>query len=244
MPAAPLPDLEPIPGLSELHADLATSFARGLVLVRKDRADLAAVGGELDQVLQMPGWANVWTMPIQNRVDMLATGVNTDIGIRVLGRRLDDVARASDEIAAVVKKLPGAAGVVSDPIRGKGYLDIQLDRAKIAQLGLELAAVQDALAAALGGKVITQVRADHAALPVRLTFARQWREDEEALRSLPLAIHRALAIHENAPRRPAPPQPASRQAILSRSAMWPRCKSWRARRRSREKTASFAATCG
>jgi Cu(I)/Ag(I) efflux system membrane protein CusA/SilA len=107
------------------------------------------------------------------------------------------VARASDEIAAVVKKLPGAAGVVSDPIRGKGYLDIQLDPAKIAQLGLELPAVQDALAAALGGKIVSQVRADHASLPARLTFPRQWREDEEALRSLPLALHRSLTTHRD-----------------------------------------------
>jgi Cu(I)/Ag(I) efflux system membrane protein CusA/SilA len=188
--AAPLPDLEPVPGLAELQAELAESLARGLVLLRKERADLAAVGGEFDQALQMPGWANVWTMPIQNRVDMLSTGVNTDIGIRVLGQRLEDVARASDEIAAVVKKLPGAAGVVSDPIRGKGYLDVQLDRAKIAGLGLDLAAVQDALAAALGGKVLTRIDTDRGELPLRLAFPRAWREDEEALRSLPLAIPR------------------------------------------------------
>ena len=76
----------------------------------------------------MPGWTNVWTMPIQNRVDMLATGVNTPVGVRVLGPDLDDVVAASEAIAAVLKRLPGAVDVVADPIRGKGYLEIRLDR--------------------------------------------------------------------------------------------------------------------
>ena len=85
--------------------------------------------------MQMPGWTNVWTMPIQNRVDMLATGVSTPVGIRVLGRNLEDVVRASEDIAAVVKEVPGAANVVAEPIRGKGYLEVYLDRARAARLG-------------------------------------------------------------------------------------------------------------
>ena len=83
----------------------------------------------------MPGWTNIWTMPIQNRVDMLATGVNTAVGVRVLGRSLDDVVAASEAIAAALKPLPGAVDVVADPIRGKGYLEIRVDRAKAARLG-------------------------------------------------------------------------------------------------------------
>src|SRR5207248_4889175 len=95
------------------------------------------------RVMQMPGWTNVWTMPIQNRVDMLATGINTAIGIRVLGRQLDEVVRASEEVAAVVKRIPGAADVVADPIRGKGYLEIHLDREKAAQRGVSAGDVND-----------------------------------------------------------------------------------------------------
>ena len=87
--------------------------------------------------VQMPGWTNVWTMPIQNRVDMLATGVNTPIGIRVLGRNLDDVVRGSEEVARVVKPLRGAVDVVADPIRGKPYIEIRLDRARAARLGVQ-----------------------------------------------------------------------------------------------------------
>jgi Cu(I)/Ag(I) efflux system membrane protein CusA/SilA len=78
--------------------------------------------------------------------------------------------------------------VVSDPIRGKGYLDIEFDQAKASQFGLDPGAYSDAVEAALGGKVVAHLRRDRGSLPVRLSFARRWREDEEALRTLPLAI--------------------------------------------------------
>src|SRR5262249_46705561 len=89
-PAAP-PDLDPVPELDAVQDEPSRSIARGLLLWLKDRSDLVGFGGELDRAVQMPGWTNVWTMPIQNRVDMLASGVNTDVGVRVLGRDLDDV---------------------------------------------------------------------------------------------------------------------------------------------------------
>ena len=108
---------------------ISRSFSRRLLLWKVERDELAAFGGELDLAVQMPGWTNVWTMPIQNRVDMLATGVNTPIGIRVLGRNLDDVVKGSEEVARVVKPLAGAVDVVADPIRGKPYIEIRLDRA-------------------------------------------------------------------------------------------------------------------
>ena len=76
----------------------------------------------------MPGWTNVWTMPIQNRVDMLATGVQTALGVRVLGRTLDDVVATTGAIAAEPGAAPGAADVVADPVRGKGYLEVRADR--------------------------------------------------------------------------------------------------------------------
>src|SRR5262249_44117367 len=103
----PAPALDPHPALDGLEHDMARPFAGWVVLRRKDRADLVESGGELDRVMQMPGWTNVWTRPIQNRVDMLATGVSTTVGVRVLGRRLEDVVRASEEIAAVLKRVPG-----------------------------------------------------------------------------------------------------------------------------------------
>ena len=113
--------VEPQPVIEAIQDDLSRRFGRRLLLWKVDRDELAAFDGELDKAVQMPGWTNVWTMPIQNRVDMLATGVNTPIGIRVLGRNLDDVVRGSEEVARVVKPLRGAVDVVADPVRGKPY---------------------------------------------------------------------------------------------------------------------------
>ncbi len=85
---------EPQPILEGIRAELARRFGSSVILWQVGRDELVGFGGELDSAVQMPGWTNVWTMPIQNRVDMLSTGVNTPIGIRVLGRNLDDVVRA------------------------------------------------------------------------------------------------------------------------------------------------------
>ncbi len=185
--AAPLPEIDPIPELDAIQAEQSRRFAEGLMLWQKDRADLVGFGGELDRVMQMPGWTNVWTMPIQNRVDMLATGVNTDIGVRVLGRRLEDVVQASEDIAAVLKKLPGAADVVADPIRGKGYVEIYPDRDRAARFGISVGAINEVVETALGGRVVTTTIEGRQRHPVRVRFSRSWGIDEESVRQLPVA---------------------------------------------------------
>jgi Cu(I)/Ag(I) efflux system membrane protein CusA/SilA len=184
--AALPPDLDPVPELDAIQDAQGRSFARGLFLWPKERSDLVGFGGELDRALQMPGWTNVWTMPIQNRVDMLATGVNTDIGVRVLGRRLDDVVRASEDIAAVLKGVRGAADVVADPVRGKGYLEVRPDRDKAARLGVTVADILEVTETALGGKVATTTVEGRERYPVRVRFPRSWRQDEESARLLPV----------------------------------------------------------
>jgi Cu(I)/Ag(I) efflux system membrane protein CusA/SilA len=132
----------------------------------------------------MPGWSNIWTMPIQNRVDMLSTGVNTTVGVRVLGKDLDAVVTASESIAAVLKHVPGAADVVADPVRGKGYLEIRADRAKAAQRGVSVGDVNDAVATALGGKVATTTLEGRERHAVRVRYARDFREDEASARAI------------------------------------------------------------
>src|SRR5262249_1190696 len=125
--SASSPLIEPEPTLDAIQTEHSRSFSRRLLLWKADRDALVGFAGELDKAVPMPGWINVWTMPIQNRVDMLTTGVNTQIGIRVLGRNLEDVVRGSEEVARVVKKMPGAVDVVADPIRGKPYIEVRLD---------------------------------------------------------------------------------------------------------------------
>ena len=180
------PLLEPQPTLDAIQDELSRSFSRRLLLWKVERDELAAFGGELDSAVQMPGWTNVWTMPIQNRVDMLATGVNTPIGIRVLGRNLDDVVRGSEEVARVVKPLPGAVDVVADPIRGKPYIEIRLDRARAARLGVSAGEVNDLIETALAGKVVTLDRRGPRAAPrrrpLRPGLARRRRVDPQPAR--------------------------------------------------------------
>jgi Cu(I)/Ag(I) efflux system membrane protein CusA/SilA len=183
-----VPTVDPVPALDTLEQDLAAQCRGWLLLWAVDRAELAGFGGELDRVMQMPGWTNVWTMPIQNRVDMLSTGVNTAVGVRVLGRKLDDVVRASEEVAAVLKRLPGGADVVADPVRGKGYLEVRPDRARAAQFGVSVADVNELVETAVGGKVVTTTIEGRERHPVRVRYGRSWRLDEEAIGNLLLPV--------------------------------------------------------
>jgi copper/silver efflux system protein len=172
------PDLPPIPRVESIQAELSKEFARSLVLWRRERSELVGAGSELDRSVQMPGWSNIWTMPIQNRVDMLATGVNTAVGVRVLGRTLDEVVAATEAIAEVLKRIPGAVDVVADPIRGKGTLEIRADRAKAARLGVSVGDLTDAIETAIGGRIATTTVEGRERHPVRVRYARAFREDD------------------------------------------------------------------
>ncbi len=174
--------------MTAVQADLTRDFGRRLLLWRKDRADVAGFGGELDRVMQMPGWNNEWTMPIQNRVDMLYTGVSSTIGIRVLGQRLDDVVRVSGEVAAAVRRVSGAVNVATDPIRGKAYLEIHPDSEKAARRGVSVGDVNDLIEVALEGKVVTTTVEGRERHPVRVRYPRTWREDEETVGSLLVSV--------------------------------------------------------
>jgi Cu(I)/Ag(I) efflux system membrane protein CusA/SilA len=195
-----LPAIDPFPPLDSIRHELSRDFARRLLLWPHDRSTVSGFGSEMDRVLQMPGWTNVWTMPIQNRVDMLATGVNTAVGVRVLGGNLEEVVRTSEEIAAVLKQVPGAADVVADPIRGKGYVEVRPDRDKLARLGITVDDVNEVVETALGGKVPTTVVAGRERFPVRVRYGRDWRTDEEALKDVlvPISPRQANSAYANA----------------------------------------------
>ncbi len=176
--------LAPVPELDVLQEDLTGPFARGLILWRRRREDLIGFGGELDRVVPMPGWTNVWTMPIQNRVDMLSTGVNTTVGVRVVGRKLEDVVAASLRIADVVKTVRGAVDVVADPVRGKGIIEVRADRDRAARLGVGVGEINAVVEAGLAGRVATHLVDGRERTAVRVRYARPYREDEESVRRL------------------------------------------------------------
>jgi Cu(I)/Ag(I) efflux system membrane protein CusA/SilA len=188
--SSPLPLIDPHPVFDNLQQRLSGQFAASLRLEVHDPESLAGFGGEMDRALQLPGWTNVWTKPIQNRVDMLATGVNAEVGVRVLGRDLDAVVRASEDVAVVLRELPGAADVVADPIRGKGYVRITPDPVRAAELGVSLGELNDVIEAALSGRIVAHELIDRERLPIRVLATVDDAPDEQTLRRLPVPVHR------------------------------------------------------
>jgi Cu(I)/Ag(I) efflux system membrane protein CusA/SilA len=180
---------EPQATLDGIRTELSRRLGASVILWQVRRDELIGFGGELDAAVQMPGWTNVWTMPIQNRVDMLSTGVNTPIGIRVLGRNLEDVVRGADEVARVVKTVPGAVDVIADPIRGKPYIEVRLDRGRAARLGVRIADVNELIETALAGRVVTWTEEGRERHAVVLRYPRAMREDEESIRNLLVLAH-------------------------------------------------------
>jgi Cu/Ag efflux pump CusA len=182
----PLPVIDPVPELDALIAEQARQFARWAFLWPCERDELTGFGGEMDRALQMPGWTNVWTRPIQNRVDMLTTGINTEIGVRVLGGNLDEVVATSEEIAAVLRGVAGAADVIADPVRGKGYLEIVPNRERMAELAVDPRDLWAVMETALGGKPVVTVISGRERHDVRVRVVRDAVRDELAVRQLPV----------------------------------------------------------
>jgi Cu(I)/Ag(I) efflux system membrane protein CusA/SilA len=179
----------PQPTLETIQSEQTRRFGQSVVLWRVGRDELVGFGGELDAAVQMPGWTNVWTMPIQNRVDMLATGVNTPIGVRILGLSLDDVVRGAAEVARVLKGVPGAVDVLADPIRGKPYIEVRLDRERAARLGVRAGDVNELIETALAGRVVTQTVEGSERHPVVVRYPRDSRADEGSIRNLRVPAH-------------------------------------------------------
>jgi Cu(I)/Ag(I) efflux system membrane protein CusA/SilA len=138
----------------------------------------------MGRILQVPGWSNIFTQPIINRIEMLSTGVRTDIGVKVFGPDLSTIERVCQEVEAALKPLNGARDVVAAPFMGKGYLEVTIDRQKAARYGVSVTDVQDTIEVALGGRVVTQTVEERYRIPVRIRYARANREDEEAVKNL------------------------------------------------------------
>jgi Cu(I)/Ag(I) efflux system membrane protein CusA/SilA len=167
-----------------LRQEFEKPFAKWLFLWRRTPGPKGDLLQEIDTVAQVPGWSNIWTQPIQNRVDMLATGVRTQIGVKVFGPDSATINYVCKEIEQALKPIPGAQNVVAEQVWGKGYLEIKIDRQKAARYGVRIGDIQDTIEVALGGRVITQTVEGRDRFPVRLRYARDFREDEENVKRL------------------------------------------------------------
>ncbi len=136
---------------------------------------------ELDKALQFPGVANSWTMPIKARTDMLSTGIRTPIGIKIFGTDLVEMERLAKEIESVVKAVPGTSSAFAERITGGFYLDIVPDRRALARYGLTVGEVQDVVAAALGGEMVTTTVEGRERFGVTIRYPRDLRSDPQAI---------------------------------------------------------------
>jgi Cu/Ag efflux pump CusA len=142
------------------------------------------VDDEMSRVLQVPGWSNIFTQPIINRIEMLSTGVRTDIGVKVFGADLDTIDRVCKDVEAAIKPINGARDTIASPIMGKGYVDIQIKREEAARYGISIEDVQNEIETALAGRAVTFTVEKRDRFPVRIRYARASREDEDSIRRL------------------------------------------------------------
>ena len=176
--------------LKTVRASLEKPFSDRLFLWKKGKQDLVE---EMDTALRVPGWGNIFTQPIINRIEMLATGVRTPVAVKVFGDDLDEIQRVSREIAEVLRGVRGAGGIVPDQIVGKGYVEIDIDRRKAARYGIQVGDIQDVVEVAMGGKPLTMTVEGRRRFPVRVRYARDFRTDEEALKHTLIAARGAGA---------------------------------------------------
>ena len=136
---------------------------------------------EMDKALQFPGISNAWTMPIKARIDMLATGIRTPIGIKVFGKDLGEMERLAREIEQVVKQVPGTTSAFAERITGGYYLNIEPDRPQLARYGVTIADLQGVIGQALGAEMLTMVVDGRERYSVNLRYPRELRADPQQI---------------------------------------------------------------
>ncbi|HXH85259.1 MAG TPA: CusA/CzcA family heavy metal efflux RND transporter, partial [Nitrospira sp.] len=137
---------------------------------------------EMDKVVKFPGMPNIWWMPIQTRTEMLATGIRSNLGIKILGPDLAEIERIGLEIEGLLQGIAGTRSAYAERVTGDYYLDIHVDRKEAARYGLTVEDVEDVIESAIGGKNVTQTVEGRERYPVNVRYLRELREDPESLR--------------------------------------------------------------
>jgi Cu(I)/Ag(I) efflux system membrane protein CusA/SilA len=141
---------------------------------------------ELDALVRMPGLTNAWVMPIKTRIDMLATGIKTPVGIKVAGPDLEEIQQIGRELETILERVPGTASVYSERVAGGRYIDVDIDRARAARYGLNIADVQQLVATAIGGMNVAWTVEGLERYPINLRYPQDYRNSPEQLAELPL----------------------------------------------------------
>jgi Cu(I)/Ag(I) efflux system membrane protein CusA/SilA len=146
----------------------------------------AKLVNELDRVVKVPGLSNIWVPPIRNRLDMLATGIKSPIGVKVSGASLADIDKTAQEIEQVAKAVPGVSSALAERLSGGRYVDVDIDRLIAANYGLNIADVQSIVSSAIGGENVGETIEGLARYPISVRYPRETRDSLERLRDLPI----------------------------------------------------------
>jgi Cu(I)/Ag(I) efflux system membrane protein CusA/SilA len=149
---------------------------------------------ELDRIVRVPGLTNVWVPPIRNRIDMLATGIKTPVGVKVAGTSLQEIDRIAGEVERAVKNVPGVTSAFAERLTGGRYIDVDINRARADRYGLNIADVQSIVSSAIGGDNIGQTVEGLERFPISVRYPREIRDSVEKLRDLPVLTERGAQI--------------------------------------------------
>jgi Cu(I)/Ag(I) efflux system membrane protein CusA/SilA len=149
---------------------------------------------ELDRVVQYTGLTNIWVMPIKTRIDMLATGIKTPVGIKVAGPDLNVIEQIGRELERVLADVAGTASVYSERVAGGRYIDVDIDRKRASRLGLNISDVQDVVRTAIGGMNVTETVEGLERYPVNLRYPQRVRDSVEQLKLLPIVTPQGARI--------------------------------------------------
>ncbi len=141
---------------------------------------------ELDRAVRVPGLTNIWIPPIRNRIDMLATGIKSPIGVKIAGSQLADIDRVAQVVERVAKSVPGVSSALAERLTGGRYIDVDIDRAAAARYGLNVGDVQSVVASLIGGETIGETVEGLARFPISVRYPREWRDSVQRLQALPI----------------------------------------------------------
>ncbi len=177
-------------GRAETATDPAPTNMAETVVILKPKDQWAqgttkdSIIQRLDSQLHIPGVSNIWTQPIRNRIDMLSTGIRTQVGVKVFGPDLKVIEEKSQEIESVLRRVPGAVDLYAERITGAPYLEIKVNREAAARYGISVADAEDVIEAAIGGKIMTTTIEGRQRFPVRVRYARDFRQDIDELENV------------------------------------------------------------
>jgi Cu(I)/Ag(I) efflux system membrane protein CusA/SilA len=149
---------------------------------------------ELDRVVKVPGLSNIWVPPIRNRIDMLATGIKSPVGIKVAGADLMTIDRLTTQIEAAVKRVPGVTSALAERLTGGRYIDVDVDRLAAARYGLSIADVQAVVSTAIGGDNVGEIIQGRERYPINVRYPREIRDSLERLRQLPFVTGKGATV--------------------------------------------------